>query len=164
MANLPPSPFQFAASDAAAEQAAVSLLQPPRGTAADHSDSGTTDCLSEQAATSPRQSADVAADLSVSPGGHPSSLPDNGESEPSVMLAYPPGENHIGEIFVGAAKLGYVPHDFDPAAITSADQLLFDVLSAMVDPRVPGLREIPDEQALFDAIEPMPLFLQAVGY
>lgn len=70
----------------------------------------------------------------------------------------------IGEIFRGARKLGYVPEDFDPAAITTADQILYDVLSAMVDPRTPGLPCIPDEQAFWEAIEPPPLFLQAVGY
>lgn len=74
--------------------------------------------------------------------------------------------SHIGEIFRGARKLQSVPDifEFDDAAITTSDRLLYDVLKAMVDPRLPGLRKIPDEQALFDAIEPPPLFLQAVGY
>ena len=70
------------------------------------------------------------------------------------------GTDCIGEIFVGARKLGYVTEDFDPAAYPLDDQLLYDVLSAMADPLEPGLSHIPDEQALFDAIEPPPLFLQ----
>jgi len=116
-----PNPFEFAASDAAAEQAAASSpVLPPVG--------------------------DVAATL--------------------IEQADLDDISCIGEIFAGARKLEYVPNIFelDPAAITAADHLLYDVLKAMVDPRVPGLREIPDEQALFEAIEPPPLFLQAVGY
>jgi len=69
----------------------------------------------------------------------------------------------IGEIFVGARKLACVPEifDLDPSAITTSDHVLYDVLKAMVDPRLPGLREIPDEQALFQEIEPMPLLRRA---
>jgi len=70
----------------------------------------------------------------------------------------------IGEIFVGARKLGYVPDDFDPDAITTTDRLLYDVLTAMVEPRAQGLSSIIDEQALWEAIEPPPLFLQAASY
>jgi hypothetical protein len=75
---LMPNPFEFAASDAAAEQAAGSIPCPlaPDG-AADHSDSGATDCATDEAAASPGlQALDAAADLSC-----------------------------IGEIFVGARKL-----------------------------------------------------------
>lgn len=70
----------------------------------------------------------------------------------------------IGEIFVGARKLESFSHDLDPdvdpAAYDQTDALLYDVLKAADDPRLPGLAKIPDEQALFDAIEPPPLFLQ----
>lgn len=135
---LPPNQFEFAASDAAAEQVAAPLLsQAPSGAAADLSDSGATDCAPDEAAAAHRQTVHAAADIC-----------------------------DIGEIFAGARKLDYVPGIFeiDPTAITTSDQLLYDVLKAMVDPRVPGLRKIPDEHALFDAIEPPPLFLQAVGY
>lgn len=96
------------------------------------------------------------------------------EAAASVPLPMPPRDaaadlpnvdeiSCIGEIFVGARKLGYISDDFDPAAITSSDELLYDVLKAMADPRAHGLPEIPDEQALFEAIEPLPLFLQAAS-
>ena len=78
------------------------------------------------------------------------------------------GTDCIGEIFVGARKIESFSHDLDPdvdpAAYDQTDALLYDVLKAADDPRLPGLQQIPDEQALFDAIEPPPLFLQAVGY
>lgn len=71
------NPFEFAASDAAAEQAAVSSSQPPaQDAAADLSHSGATDCSLDEAAAAPRQSDLAAADIC-----------------------------DIGEIFVGARKL-----------------------------------------------------------
>lgn len=95
------------------------------------------------------------------------------EAAASVPLPMPPRDaaadlpnldeiDCIGEIFRGARKLETVPDifEFDPDAITAADRLLYDVLKAMVDPHAPGLPEIPDEDALFEALEPLPLFLQ----
>ena len=74
---LMPNPFEFAASDAAAEQAAASIPCPlAQDAAADHSDSGATDCATDEAAA-PFRHVDGAA------------------------VEYP----DIGEIFVGARKL-----------------------------------------------------------
>lgn len=138
--TLPPNEFIPSAAivERPAEAPAVAFPSPQaRDATAACSDSGVTDCPPGEAAASLRQSLDAAADIS-----------------------------DIGEIFRGARKLQSAPDifEFDPTAITTSDHLLYDVLKAMVDPRLPGLRKIPDEQALFDAIEPPPLFLQAVGY
>lgn len=86
------------------------------------------------------------------------------QPEGAAAVSDPDDMSCIGEIFVGARKLehagDYLDPDVDRAAYPQADQLLYDVLSAIVDPRERGISEIPDEQALFDAIEPPPLFLQ----
>lgn len=74
---LMPNPFEFVASDAAAEQAVASIPCPlAQDAAAEPFDSGATDCAPDKAAAAPRQSADAAADIC-----------------------------DIGEIFVGAMKL-----------------------------------------------------------
>jgi len=116
----------------------------------------------EAAASLARHAIDAAADIPepTTDGGGPQESPAVEDRSPDA--AGDLGIDCIGEIFAGARKLEYVPDIFelDPAAITTADRVLYDVLKAMVDPRVAGLREIPDEQALFEAIEPMPLFLQ----
>jgi hypothetical protein len=66
----------------------------------------------------------------------------------------------IGEIFVGARKLEQLPGIFDPTAITGPDELLYVTLKLMDDPNERDLPEIPDEAALWDAIDPLPIFLQ----
>src|SRR5258705_8129082 len=121
MINLP---NPFAASDAAAEQAVASLSHAPAPSdaAADLSDSGDTDCPPDEAAASPRQSADAAVDFL--------SLTDC-----------------IGEIFVGARKLDQLPGIFDQAAINGRDELLYVTLKLMDEPGTPDLPCIPDEQA-----------------
>jgi hypothetical protein len=74
---LPPNQFEFVASDAAADQAVASIPCPlAQDAAADHSDSGATDCAPDEAAA-PFRHVDGAA------------------------VEYP----DIGEIFVGAEKL-----------------------------------------------------------
>jgi hypothetical protein len=65
----------------------------------------------------------------------------------------------IGEIFIGAAKLEPVEIWFENAAYPREDELLYEVLAAMT-PNIPGLPNIPDEAALLDAIDPLPIFLQ----
>lgn len=60
----------------------------------------------------------------------------------------------------GALVVDQLPGPFDPAAITTADNLDYVTLKLMDDHRTPDLPAIPDEQAFFDAIEPPPLFLQ----
>jgi hypothetical protein len=67
----------------------------------------------------------------------------------------------IGEIFVGARKLNQLPGIFDPEAITGTDELLYVTLKLSDEPGTRDLPQIPDEQAFMEAIEPMPLFLQA---
>jgi hypothetical protein len=74
---LMPNPFEFAASDAAAEQAVASIPCPlAQDAAADLSDSGATDCATDEAAAPFRHVDGAAADIC-----------------------------DIGEIFVGARKL-----------------------------------------------------------
>lgn len=73
---LMPNPFEFAASDAAAEQTAAPMSPAPSGAAVDLSHSDATDCPSDEAAAAHRQTDDAAADIC-----------------------------DIGEIFVGARKL-----------------------------------------------------------
>lgn len=63
-------------------------------------------------------------------------------------------------IAVGALVVDQLPGPFDPAAITTADNLDYVTLKLMDDHRTPDLPAIPDAQAFFDAIEPPPLFLQ----
>jgi len=67
----------------------------------------------------------------------------------------------IGEIFVGARKLNQLPGIFDPAAITSSDELLYVTLKLQDDPHARDLPDVP--QGLIDAIEPLPLFLRQAG-
>lgn len=103
----------------------------------------------------------AAADLSVSPGSSVNSLP-SGESDPPVMLDCLPGENHIGEIFIGADKLEPIEMWFENTAYTVNDELLFDVLEVMnsrVNP--PGLTELP--YGIDDTLFELPLFLQRAG-
>ena len=67
----------------------------------------------------------------------------------------------IGQIFVGARKLLDEPlGQFDPAAITASDELLYEALKLLDDPRARDLPYIPDRRAFIEAIEPWPLFLQ----
>jgi hypothetical protein len=74
---LMPNPFEFAASDAAAAQAVASIPCPlAQDAAADHSDSGATDCAPDEAAAPFRHVDGAAADIC-----------------------------DIGEIFIGARKL-----------------------------------------------------------
>jgi hypothetical protein len=63
----------------------------------------------------------------------------------------------IGEIFVGAAKLEPVEMWFENTAYPREDELLYEVLQAMDDPRAPHLRDIPD--GLWAEFDP-PLFLR----
>jgi hypothetical protein len=169
------NPFEFATSDAVAEQAAASSSQ-PQDVAAAPFDSGEPVALSpdEAAALTRSHAPGAAADIPeagpcgfefepTTDGGGPKESPASGQE---LCGAGDLGIDCIGEIFRGARKLESVPDIFelDPAAITPEDHVLYDVLKAMDDPRLPGLREIPDEYALFQEIEPPPLFLQAVGY
>ncbi len=67
----------------------------------------------------------------------------------------------IGEIFAGARKLEPVEMWFENSAYPREDELLFEVLEAMVDQRLPGLAEMPyGMEWIFD---PPPLFLRQVG-
>lgn len=66
----------------------------------------------------------------------------------------------IGEIFVGAAKLEPPEIWFENSAYPREDELLFEVLEAMVDPRVAGIAQIPDEAAFMIEIGPLPLFMR----
>lgn len=128
------NPFEFAASDAAAEQAAASLPHAPAPDAAATSfDSGDTDCRSDEAAATPRQSDLAAADIC-----------------------------DIGEIFVGARKLEQLPGIFDQAGITPADELRYVTLKLMDEPGTRDLPEIP--AALWAEFDEPPLFLRAVGH
>jgi hypothetical protein len=66
----------------------------------------------------------------------------------------------IGEIFAGAAKLEPVEMWFENTAYPREDELLYEVLQARDDPRARDLPAIPDEQAFWEAIEPMPIFIE----
>jgi hypothetical protein len=171
-----PNPFEFAASDAAAEKAAAPLLsQAPSGAAADLSGSG------EPVATSPDEAAALASSQArCAAVGIPEVGPCGFEFEPATDGGGPqespaPGQelcgagdlegdlSCIGEIFVGARKIGYVPDDLDPDAYAPADHLLYDVLKAMVDPHARDLPRIPDEDAFMSEVEERPLFLRQAG-
>ena len=67
----------------------------------------------------------------------------------------------IGEIFIGAAKLEPPEIWFENSAYPREDELLFEVLEAMADPRLPGLVEMP--YGMEWALDPAPLFLQKAG-
>ena len=134
---LLPNPFNSAASDAAAEQAAASLLsQAPSDAVADLSDSCVfTVTALDEAAAPLRQ--------------------DDGAAVEYVDLDQ---TDCIGEIFVGARKLEQLPGIFDQAAITPADELLYATLKATDDPWAADLIDVPAGMWLeFDA---PPLFLQ----
>lgn len=165
MATMPPSPFTALPASSAETLAVAPGPQASVAAASGPFDSGDPVAPSPDEATAPQssQAPGAVADIPepTSSTGGPQESPASGQELCGV------GDlDLIGEIFVGARKLESVPDifEFDHAAILPEDLLLHDVLKAMVDPRLPGLREIPDEQALFDAIEPPPLFLQAVGY
>jgi hypothetical protein len=64
----------------------------------------------------------------------------------------------IGEIFVGAAKLEPVEMWFENAAYPREDELLYEVLQAMDNPRAADLIEIP--AGMWLEFDPLPLFLQ----
>lgn len=117
----------------------------------------------EAAASFAPQAPDAAADLSVSPGSYASSLP-SGESDPAVMLDCLPGENHIGEIFIGADRLEPIETWFETSAYSLNDELLYDVLEVMnsrANPRPAGLVDLPyGMEGIFDL---PPLFLQRAG-
>jgi hypothetical protein len=66
----------------------------------------------------------------------------------------------IGQIFVGARKLGPPEIWFENSAYPREDELLYEVLAAMVDPDAPCLREIPDAASFMIELGPVPLFLQ----
>lgn len=68
----------------------------------------------------------------------------------------------IGEIFAGARKLEPAEMWFENSAYPREDELLYEVFSVINNPQERGLAHIPDAQAFFDAIEPPPLFLQAI--
>jgi len=137
MANLPPSPFSSVDTGVSAETLVVaSVSQAPAAAASSHlSDSGAAlACGPDEAAASLPQmpSGDAAADLSC-----------------------------IGEIFAGARKLEPVEMWFENTAYPREDELLYEVLLAMDDPRAASLREMPyGMEGIFD---PPPLFLQMVG-
>jgi hypothetical protein len=110
----------------------------------------------EAGASSPQMpSADAPADLSEPPsstgGRQEASIP---TSTVTVAAGGVDATDDIGEIFAGARKL-FEP---DPAAYTREDELLYDVLRAMDDPRTADLIEMPyGMEGIFD---PPPLFIQ----
>ena len=71
------------------------------------------------------------------------------------------GTDCIAEIFAGAAKLEPVEIWFENTAYPREDELLYEVLEAQNDTRLPGLDEPPYGFAW--ALDEPPLFLRQAG-
>jgi hypothetical protein len=162
MASLPPSPFSFADVQSAETLVVVPGPQASVAAASGPFDSGATVALTldEAAADVSSQAPAAAADVcepTSSTGGcqeAPAST-----STVTVAAGDAGATDCIGEIFVGARKLEQIPGIFDQAGVTPADELQYVTLKLMDDHRTPDLPDVP--QGLIDAIDPLPLFLQA---
>jgi hypothetical protein len=143
MTILPPNQFDSGVAPSSPDEAAVSSRSHAPGTAAEIPEAGP--CGFEFEPTTD--------------GG------DTEEAPASTTVTVAAGDagatDLIGEIFIGARKMGHWPGPFDPAAITDADEVFFQLLQQMDEPGTRDLPEIPE--ALWAEFDELPLFLQRAG-